>query len=189
MVLGGEKKLCPLSELKPVAIGHYPEVSVKTLYPMYCDRPEVRDYLPSKLAKGRSLDKTYFFNILNTFVHDELQKILSHAHEQRNSIADQQQRSEAIMLSEQMAEDLFKFPWISVSENSVLLTLLFLEIARQDCPPPQSLCQNCAQSCKAQEVRALVAAQAARCRPLRWLQKERIQPDHRKYNRTQCLQR
>ena len=130
MVLGGEKKLCPLSELKPVAIGHYPEVSVKTLFPMYCDRAEVRDYLPSKMCKGRSLDKTYFFNILNTFVHDELQAILSHAHSQRNSIADQQQRSEAIMLSEKMAEDLFKYPWISVSELLPLLTKLFLEITR-----------------------------------------------------------
>ena len=88
-MLGGEKKLCPLSELKPVAIGHYPEVSVKALFPMYCDRPEVRDYFPSKVCKGRSLDKTYFFNILNKFVHNELQAILSHAHTQRNSIADQ----------------------------------------------------------------------------------------------------
>ena len=83
-----------------MAVGHYPEVSVKALWPKYNDRKEVRDYLPSKICKGRTIDRNYFFNVLNTFLHDELQAILEHAHSQRTSIADQQQRSEAIVLSE-----------------------------------------------------------------------------------------
>ena len=70
-VLDGSKKLVPLSELRPVEVGHYPEVSVLNLWPQYKDRPEVRDYFPSKLPKGRSLDKAYFFNILSTFLGNE----------------------------------------------------------------------------------------------------------------------
>ena len=114
-ILRGDKKLVPLKELKPVAVGHWPEVSVLSLYPLYKDRSQVSDYLPSKMPKGRTLDRTYFFNVLNTFLGDELQAILQHAHQQRNSVSEQNQKQEAIVLSEQMAEDLFKYPWISVS--------------------------------------------------------------------------
>ena len=69
--MSGEKKLISLKDLRPVAIGNYPEVSVQNLYPIYKDRPEVMDFFPQKLPKGRQLDKQYFFNILNTFLSDE----------------------------------------------------------------------------------------------------------------------
>ena len=71
-VLDGSKKLVPLSEMQPVEIGHYyPEVSVLNLWPLYKDRPEVKDYFPSKLPNGRSLDRAYFFNIMSTFLGHE----------------------------------------------------------------------------------------------------------------------
>ena len=115
MVISGEKKLVPRKELKTIEVGNYEEVSVKRLWPEYCDRAEVKDYFPPKMMKGRMLQKEYFFNILNTFVGPELQAILAHAHQQRNSIEEQMQKQEAIILSEQMAEDLFKYPFVSVS--------------------------------------------------------------------------
>lgn len=80
-MLKGEKKLCPLKDLKPVAVGHYPEVSVKALYPRYKDRDEIAAYMPPKVNATRSLDKCYFFNILNTFLHEELQAILTYANQ------------------------------------------------------------------------------------------------------------
>ena len=96
----GEKKFVPLSELKPVDAGHFPEVSVKGLYEDFANRPEIKKYMPPKVNKGRTLNKEYFFNIVSTFANQELQEILQHANAQRNSIDDQQQRSEAILMSE-----------------------------------------------------------------------------------------
>ena len=61
----------PLKDLKPVTVPQYPEVSVKVLYDQYKDRQEVIKYFPSNLSDGRTLDRTYFFNILNTFIGDE----------------------------------------------------------------------------------------------------------------------
>ena len=58
--------------MRSVAVGHYPEVSVKALYEEYKDRPEVKPYWPPKVSKGRTLNKEYFFNIMNTFVNEEL---------------------------------------------------------------------------------------------------------------------
>ena len=49
-----------------------------------------------------------------------LKAIIEHAHSQRNSVADVHQRQEAIVLSEKMAEDLFKYPWISKARGSTV---------------------------------------------------------------------
>ena len=85
-MLNGEKELVPLAVQKPVVVGHFQEVSVKSLWPQYKDRPEVKRFFPPKMTKGRSLDRSYFFNVMNTFLGDELQSILQHAHSQRNSV-------------------------------------------------------------------------------------------------------
>ena len=71
LVLNGDKLLCPLAELKPVTVPNYPEVSVKALWAQYKDRKEVHRYWPPKLCEGRTLDRPYFFNILNTFLGEE----------------------------------------------------------------------------------------------------------------------
>ena len=71
LVLSGDKLLCPLAELKPVTVPSYPEISVKTLYHQYKERKEVMMYWPPKLCEGRTLDRQYFFNILNTFLGEE----------------------------------------------------------------------------------------------------------------------
>ena len=81
-------------------------------------------YFPSKLCEGRTIDKAYFFNILSTFLGEELKAILDHAHRQRNSVAEVQQKQEAIILSEQMADDLFKYPWISKSRGKTIHLLV-----------------------------------------------------------------
>ena len=68
----GEKKFVPLSDLKPVDAGHFPEVSVKGLYDDFASRPEIKKFLPPHVNKGRTMDKKYFFDIVNTFAHQEL---------------------------------------------------------------------------------------------------------------------
>ena len=57
MILSGEKRLLPRSDVKPVDVGYYPELFVKALYAEYAARPEIQPYLPPKINKGRQCDK------------------------------------------------------------------------------------------------------------------------------------
>jgi len=75
----GEKKLIPLKQLKPVEVGHYPELSVKKLFDEFSKRPAIQIYMPPKVGKGRQVDKRYFFNIVNTMYEDELQSMIQYA--------------------------------------------------------------------------------------------------------------
>ena len=72
LVLAGDRKFVKLADLKPVCVGHWPEVSVKGLYDEYIKRPQVMMHCPPKNEKKRPLDKTYLFNIINTFHGEEL---------------------------------------------------------------------------------------------------------------------
>ena len=85
MVLAGEKVFIPLSDIRPVEVGHFPEVSVKHMYDEFSVRPDISKYMPPKLNEGRTLDKEYFFNIVNSHYGKELQSILKHASIQRNT--------------------------------------------------------------------------------------------------------
>ena len=72
MILTGEKKFMKLSEIKPVNVGYFPEISIKNLYQEFSMRPEIMPYVPTTLPKGRQLDKTFFFTIVNSIFTDEL---------------------------------------------------------------------------------------------------------------------
>ena len=90
LILNGDKKLVKLADLKPVNVGNHEECSVKALYKEFSERPNLKPYMPPKLYKGRQLDKTYFFNIINTFCGEELEAILRHAHKLRNSVEEEE---------------------------------------------------------------------------------------------------
>ena len=42
-------------------------------------------FFPDNLPKGRSIDRTYFFNVLNTVYPEYTQSIIKYAEEQRHS--------------------------------------------------------------------------------------------------------
>ena len=48
-ILKGDKKLCPLTDLKPVNVGNFPEVSVKALFNDFSKRPILKMYFPDKV--------------------------------------------------------------------------------------------------------------------------------------------
>ena len=89
MILSGEKKLLALKQLKSVNVGHYLELSVKKLYEDFANRDSVRPYMPPKVGKGKTINKTYFWNVVNTLHEEELQSMLKFANEQRNSVGEQ----------------------------------------------------------------------------------------------------
>ena len=113
LVLKGEKKFLAQSEIKPCDPGHWPEVAVKHLYDDFSKRPEVEPYMPPKVHKGRTLDKKYCFEVWNTIFPAEIDAILKHANEQRHSLESEHQRDSAILVSQEMSDLLFKYPWIS----------------------------------------------------------------------------
>jgi len=69
-VLAERKKLMKLSAVKSVNVPHFDEISVKSVFPLFKDDPEIMKYIPDFLAAGKLPDRVYFFNILNT-VHPE----------------------------------------------------------------------------------------------------------------------
>jgi hypothetical protein len=46
---------------------------------MFFSHKEFMMHLPDRMAKGRQIDRTYFFNVLNTLESDKLQQIIRHA--------------------------------------------------------------------------------------------------------------
>ena len=65
MILSGEKKLMPLKDLKPVTVGFFDEISVKGLYEEFSQRTTIKPYMPPKIYKGRTVFRSYFFDIIN----------------------------------------------------------------------------------------------------------------------------
>ena len=77
-----------------------PELSVKTLYAEYAERPEIKPYLPPKLYKGRSCDKSYFWNVVNTVTEGEVEAMVHHANSQRNAVDSGDMNQESITMSQ-----------------------------------------------------------------------------------------
>ena len=65
-VLAERKKLMKLSAVKSVNVPHFDEISVKSVFPLFKDDPEIMNYIQDFLAAGKLPDRVYFFNILNT---------------------------------------------------------------------------------------------------------------------------
>ena len=90
----------PKNGVKPVDAGCYPELSVKTLYAEYAERPEIQPYLPPKINKGRSCDKSYFWNVVNTVTEGEVEAMVDHANSQRNAVDSGDMNQESITMSQ-----------------------------------------------------------------------------------------
>jgi 5'(3')-deoxyribonucleotidase len=86
MILSGEKKLLKMSEIKPVDVGSFPELSIKAMYKEFADRDDIKPYMPPKVNKNRTVDKEYFWNVVNTIAEEEVDAMVKHAHRQRKDI-------------------------------------------------------------------------------------------------------
>ena len=59
----------------------YDELGVKHIWPLMKSDPDFMKYFPDKMAKGRLPDRTYFWNVLNTYDNDYAEQLIKHAHE------------------------------------------------------------------------------------------------------------
>ena len=79
-ILSGEKRLLQKATVKYVNVGFFPEISVKHMYNDFAERPGIKPYMPPKVNLGRSCDKEYFWNVVNTLCEEEVEAIVDHAH-------------------------------------------------------------------------------------------------------------
>ena len=123
LVLGGEKKLLALNEVKYVNMPKYDELSVVNLWPEMQTDDAFMVYFPDKLAKGRLPCRTYFFNVMNTLNEGYTQAIMQHANKQRNDGEAMAQAQETIEVNEEWWEKLKSVPFKScksISESNLL---------------------------------------------------------------------
>ena len=76
LVLANKKMLLKMSELKSVNVPKFDELSVKNIFPLISQDPEVLNYFPDDYPKGREPDRTYTFNVLNTLRNQYVQEII-----------------------------------------------------------------------------------------------------------------
>ncbi len=78
-VLVGRKRLLARKDVNEVVVPCYDELSVKAWYPKMLTRPELQPLFPDKFAKGRQIDKDYFWNVCHTIFPEEVQALIEHA--------------------------------------------------------------------------------------------------------------
>ena len=99
-VLSGKKRLLKMSEVKFINVPRFEELSIKNLFPHLKNDSAFMMFLPDKYPKGHPPDREYFFNVLNTLNPEYMKKIITHACSLRNHVVDEDQKGEAIEITE-----------------------------------------------------------------------------------------
>ena len=84
-VLKGDKMLLKMSKVRFLNVPHYDELGIRNIMPQLKDDVTFNRYFPDKLPKGRTMDRAYFWNILNTIRPEYAADLLKFANEQRHS--------------------------------------------------------------------------------------------------------
>ena len=102
-----------MDQVKAINVPMYDELSIKNLLPMMMEEPMFRTYVPDSFPKGRQIDRTYFFNIMNTLNPEYTQAIIKYAEEQRHSAATVNNAEQTMQVSEAWWNALQSQPFIS----------------------------------------------------------------------------
>ena len=68
-----------MGDVVTINVPLYQELNVADVLQVFKDHEELKRHLPDRLAKGRQIDRTYFFTVLNTLEPEKLQQMISHA--------------------------------------------------------------------------------------------------------------
>ena len=77
--------MLPMTEIRPINIPKFDELSVKSLYPKFKSDPVVMKYLQDEYPNQRFPDRNYFFTVLNTVKPEYVKHIVEKANEFRNT--------------------------------------------------------------------------------------------------------
>ena len=112
-VLANDKKLMKMSSLRSINVPKFDEVSVKTIWPLIKQDPEVLVYFPDDYAKGRVPERKYTFDVLNTIRPEYVKKMIEHAFTIRNAVTEEGKHDDEILVSTEWQEQLQAIPFIS----------------------------------------------------------------------------
>ena len=112
-VLAEEKSLFRLDQVRFIHVPLYDELSIKNLAPQMANEPEFMKYFPTNLPRGRSIDRSYFFNVMNTLNHEYTQAIVTYAEQQRHSATTSKNADQTIQISDNWMSALQSQPFIS----------------------------------------------------------------------------
>ena len=112
-VLADQKQLIKKQDVSYIEVPHYEELAVKNLYPQFAGDDLFTRYFPDEYPAGKGPPREYFFNVLHTLYPEFLQRMLTHAHEQRMTASGQRGQEEAIQISEFWEEQLKAMPYLS----------------------------------------------------------------------------
>ena len=99
--------------MRKVTVPHYPELSVKEYYEQYKEDEKLMWFMPSNYAKGRQIDRDYFWNVFNTVYPEAVQEIIGAARAQRFNAETEEQQNETIAMSADWFNRLHSVPFKS----------------------------------------------------------------------------
>ena len=102
-----------MADVVPVNVPLYQEINVHDVQQMFSSHKGFMMHLPDRMAKGRQIDRTYFFNVLNTLETEKLQEIIRHAQVARNVAQGEEEKLETIQISEEWVKELKEIPFKS----------------------------------------------------------------------------
>ena len=109
-MLNGSKLLIKNADIRTITVPKYDELSVTNLLPRVRENVNVMMYFPDSLPRGKSINREYFFNVLNTKYPDYLKKMIAHANSQRMGSANNGTEMDEIKVSENMWQELNEMP-------------------------------------------------------------------------------
>ena len=112
-VLAEEKQLLKKSEVKPIHVPQYEELTVKHIWPQFVEDPEMSQYFPDVFSPGKGPSREYFYNVLNTVHPEYLERFLNHANKERMAADGIVGQTEAIQISEFWEQQLKAMPYLS----------------------------------------------------------------------------
>ena len=119
-VLKGDKDLLPMSDIKPINIPKFDELSVRNIFPKFKDDAAVMKYLQDKYPNERFPDRGYFFTVLNTVRPEYVRQIVEHANKVRNSANDEEEKQKVVEIRPDWWDKLNKMPYFSRKYTSLL---------------------------------------------------------------------
>ena len=82
-VFAGKKKLMPVSQVRPVNVPKYDELSVTALYQDVMAQASLSVFFPDIISEKHLPDRDYFFTIINTVEPVYLDQLIRHAQKTR----------------------------------------------------------------------------------------------------------
>ena len=108
-----------MADIVAVNVPLYQELNVADVLEMFKEHAELKRHLPDRMAKGRQIDRTYFFTVLNTLEAEKLAQIIAHAQTQRNVAQDEETKLETIRITESWLDELKEIPFKSSKYSSI----------------------------------------------------------------------